>query len=284
LSTASFTRRRPRREPATWPYYVVLSGLAAFALGPLVVLVFNSLKSAAERGRNPLGPPTDPIFNNFPRAWDLANFSTTMKSSMILTVGTVVGVWIISGLASYALARLALPGGASVLVYLLVGSALPVQLFLIPLFFLWVKLGLIDSLVGLIIIYCALFSPFATLLLRSYFVTIPLDFEEAARVDGANELQVLTRIVLPLAWPGFLTVGLVTGLATWNEFFFAVTFIQREELMPVTTSFLAFQQGFTRDWGLTSAAGLIMIVPVLALFLALQRRFIAGLTTAGLKG
>jgi raffinose/stachyose/melibiose transport system permease protein len=276
--------RRASREPSKVSYYVVLFALAVFALAPLVTLGFNALKTSAELGRNPLGPPLSPVFSNFPKAWELGNFTVTMRNSSIITVGTVIGVCIIAGMAAYALSRLHLPGSDGVLFYLFVGSAIPVQLFLVPLFFLWSRLQLTNSLIGIIIIYWAIYSPFATLLLRSYLVALPRDFEDAARIDGANELQVLTRVVLPLAWPGFLTIALVSGLAAWNEFFFAVTFIQDDNLKPIATSFLAFQNQFSRDWGLTSAAGLFMILPVIVLFLILQRRFIEGLASGGLKG
>lgn len=144
--------------------------------------------------------------------------------------------------------------------------------------------GLVNRLPSLTFIYAAPYSPFATYLLRSFLVSIPIDFEEAARSDGASDLQVLTRIILPLAWPGFMTVVLVVGLGVWNEFLFAVTFLQRPELKPVSTSLQAFQGRFARDWGLTSAASVIMIVPVLIVFLILQLQFIEGLSRGGLKG
>jgi raffinose/stachyose/melibiose transport system permease protein len=279
-----FSGGRQRREPSKIPYYVILVILALFALGPLVILVFNSLKSKAEIGRNPLGLPLSPVFENFPVAWTQGDFSTTMVNSTILTVGTIVGVCIIAGTSAYAMARLNLPGTDAVLLYLFVVSAVPFQLFLIPLFFLWSTLNLTNTRFGLIVIYWAIFSPLGTLLLRSYLVQLPRDFEDAARIDGANELQVLLRVVLPLSWPGLLTVALVAGLATWNEFFFAITFIQDNNLKPVTTSFLAFQTNFSQDWGLTSAAAIYIILPIVVLFLILQRRFISGLTAGGLKG
>ena len=279
-----FSGGRQRREPSKIPYYVILSLLALFALGPLVIVVFNSLKSSAEIGRNPLGLPLSPVFENFPAAWTQGDFSTTMVNSTILTVGTVVGVCIIAGTSAYAMARLDLPGTDAVLLYLFVASAVPFQLFLVPLFFLWSILHLTNSRFGLIVIYWAIFSPLATLLLRSYLVGLPRDFEDAARIDGANELQVMLRVVLPLSWPGLLTVALVSGLATWNEFFFAITFIQDNNLKPVTTSFLAFQSTYSQDWGLTSAAAIYIMLPIVVLFLILQRRFISGLTAGGLKG
>jgi raffinose/stachyose/melibiose transport system permease protein len=279
-----FSGGRQRREPSKIPYYVILVLLALFALGPLVIVVFNSLKSNAEIGRNPLGLPLSPVFENFPAAWTQGDFSTTMVNSTILTVGTVVGVCIIAGTSAYAMARLDLPGTDAVLLYLFVASAVPFQLFLVPLFFLWSILHLTNSRFGLIVIYWAIFSPLATLLLRSYLVGLPRDFEDAARIDGANELQVMLRVVLPLSWPGLLTVALVTGVFAWNEFFFAITFIQDKNLKPVTTSFLAFQSTYSQNWGLTSAAAIYIILPIVVLFLFLQRRFISGLTAGGLKG
>jgi raffinose/stachyose/melibiose transport system permease protein len=279
-----FSGGRQRREPSKIPYYVILVLLALFALGPLVILTFNSLKSKAEIGRNPLGLPLSPVFENFPAAWTQGDFATTMVNSIILTGGTVVGVCIIAGTSAYAMARLDLPGTDAVLLYLFVASAVPFQLFLVPLFFLWSTLNLTNTRFGLILIYWAIFSPLATLLLRSYLVGLPRDFEDAARIDGANELQVMLRVVLPLSWPGLLTVALISGLAAWNDFFFAITFIQDNNLKPVTTSFLAFQTNFSQDWGLTSAAAIYVILPIVVLFLILQRRFISGLTAGGLKG
>jgi raffinose/stachyose/melibiose transport system permease protein len=279
-----FSGGRQRREPSKIPYYVILVLLALFALGPLVILAFNSLKSNAEIGRNPLGLPLSPVFENFPAAWTQGDFATTMVNSIILTGGTVVGVCIIAGTSAYAMARLNLPGTDAVLLYLFVASAVPFQLFLVPLFFLWSTLNLTNTRFGVILIYWAIFSPLATLLLRSYLVGLPRDFEDAARIDGANELQVMLRVVLPLSWPGLLTVALISGLQAWNDFFFAITFIQDNNLKPVTTSFLAFQTNFSQDWGLTSAAAIYIILPIVVLFLILQRRFISGLTAGGLKG
>jgi raffinose/stachyose/melibiose transport system permease protein len=115
-------------------------------------------------------------------------------------------------------------------------------------------------------------------------ISIPKEFEEAARVDGASELQVLFRIILPNAAPGFLTVALTSGLAAYNEFLFAVTFLPDPGLQPISLTFFNFQQGYTQNYALISAAGLIMIAPMLILFLLLQRRFIEGVASSGLGG
>lgn len=265
-------------------FYVILSVLAFVAIAPLVVLTFNALKDPAEIGRNPLGPPSTLRLSNFADAWIQGDYAITMRNSVIITLGTVIGVCLISGLAAYALSRLDVPGTSGFVVYLFVGTTIPGQLFIIPLFFLWVRLGLVDTLIGVIIVYWALFTPFTTLLLRSYLLALPREVEEAARIDGANDLQILAQVVLPLAWPGMLVVALVAALMSWNEFFFAVTMLQSSEMKPVTTSFMAFQGRFSQNWALTSAAAILVILPMVALFLVLQRRFIAGLTSGALKG
>lgn len=282
--TSAQHRQYRRQGLPILPYYAVLVILAVFAIGPVLVLFMNSLKSRAEITTNPIGLPGHLDLGNYLHAWREGNFAVTMRNSAILTAGTIAGVCIVAGLAAYALGRLHVRFSGGLVLYLFVCSAVPFQLFLVPLFFLWSRLCLNNTLPGLILIYCAIYSPFATLLMRSYFAALPGDFEEAARVDGANEIQILLRVILPLTWPAFLTAALVAGLATWNEFFFAVTFIQSDSLKPVTTSFLAFQDQFGQDGALTSAAGVLVILPVVVLFLLLQRRFVAGLAAGGLKG
>jgi len=279
----------PRRRPGHGKRnrlglsYLALVVLALFALGPLVTLVFNALKSNAQIGSSPLALPTSLDLSSFVEAWQRGNFGTTMRNSLIICAGSVVGSCVVAGLAAYALSQLNVRGSNAVVAYLFLGSALPAQLFLVPLFFLWTELGLTDNLLGLIIIYWATDAPFATLLLRSFLLKIPQDFAEAARLDGASEIQIATRIVLPLAWPGFVTVALIVALWAWNEFFWAITFIHDPNLRPISTSFLAFQDQYSTDWRLTSAAALFMLMPVVILFLALQRRFVAGLTSGGIK-
>ena len=137
---------RRGRAVSLVPNYILLILLVLFALGPLIILGFNSVKDTASIGRNPLGPPTEFVWQNFPRAWDIGNFSTTTRNSVILVVGTVSGVLFLGGMAAYSLARLRLAGGELLMLYLLVGSSLPVQLFLVPLFSLWRQLGLVNTL------------------------------------------------------------------------------------------------------------------------------------------
>ena len=271
------------REPSQAVNHIIVIVMLIFALGPVIILGFNSLKSTAELGLNPLGPPKTLVWENFPTAWVEGNFAITMRNSAFLVTATVISVLSLGGMAAYSLARLKPPGGNAFMVFMLAGTTIPVWLYIVPLFILWRTLGLIDNLFGLILIYTAGSSPFAIFLLRSFMVGIHPDLEDAARVDGANEWQIFTRVVLPLAWPGFLTVGLVVALGTWGEYQLALIFVHKPELFPVTTSYSAFASRFSMDWGLTSAAAIMMVAPVLVIFLALQRQFIEGLTQGGVK-
>jgi raffinose/stachyose/melibiose transport system permease protein len=265
-------------------FYLVLAVLAIYAIAPLAIVVFAALKSEQSLAANPLGLPTHFEWSNFSTAWTQGNIGTGMRNSAIIASGTIIGVCIIAGLAAYAMGRLEMPGTSGMIVYLIGITALPIQLFLVPLFYLWSHIHLYNSLFGVIIIYCAIFSPFATLLLRSFMLSLPREYEEAARLDGANELRVLWRVTLRLVAPGFLTVALIAGLSAWNEFLIGITFLQSPSLQPVSVALYSFQQGFSQNDALISAAGIIMLLPMMALFLVLQRHFIAGIASGGLGG
>ncbi|GAA1894577.1 carbohydrate ABC transporter permease [Asanoa iriomotensis] len=292
MSTLAFrARRRTRTEErppgglGRTPYsYLVLTVLGLFAFLPVLVLIVNAFKTSLEIGTNPLGLPSSLDLSNFAEAWRKGNMARGFANTAVLVLGTIVGTWLFAGTAAYSLARLNLPLKRAIENYLFVIISLPVQMFIVPLFFLWVKLGLINTLVGLVVIYVALNTPFSVLLLRTFLVGIPRELDEAARIDGANEWQVATRVILPLSWPGFATVGLVAGLGAYSELLFAVTFLIDVEKMPVATSFLQFSQGFTQLYNLVNAAGVIIVIPLIVLFLLMQRRFIAGLAASGTKG
>lgn len=290
----STTLVRPRRKTAADPRpggssktpiaYIVLVVFAIMAGFPILVMFFNSLKSSTELSTNPIGPSLDPQWGNFAEAWERGGIGQGLLNTMIIVVCTILGVWICAGLAAYSMARLDLPFKGAFQTYLFVVIALPVQSFIVPLFFLWVKLGLVNTLPGLIIIYIALNTPFAVLLLRTFMLKIPRELDEAARLDGASELQVATRVILPLTWPGLLTVGLVVGLAAYGELQFAVTFILDPTLLPISTTFLNFSQGQVQIFNLINAASVIIVVPLIGLFLLMQRQFVAGLASSGTKG
>ena len=263
--------------------HVMLVILTAIAIVPIMILIMNSFKTQAEIGTNPLGFPSSIGFENYTRAWELGEMGPKALNSAILVAITVSLELTVGGLAAYSLARKNPPGGSFVMVYMLIASTVPVWLYVVPLFFLWRDLGLLNTRIGMALIYTALHAPFSIFLLRSFMLDLSKEFEEAARVDGANEFQIITRIVLPLTWPGFLTVGLVVGLAVWGEFQLALIFLQDPDAAPITISYFRFTQRFGRDWAVTSAGAVMMIAPVLAFFLLMQRRFVEGLTQGGVK-
>lgn len=283
VTQSRFRIGRKKRQSGLTFNYLILGLLLIYALGPLLVLSFNSVKNNTQIGQNPLGPPSSLHFENFPNAWIQGGFSTTTWNSVKLVSGTVFGVLFLGGIAAYSLARLDPPGQNIFMLYILGASTIPGWIGLVPLFFMFRSLGLTNSHLGLILIYTAGNAPLSVFLLRSYMMQIPRDFEDAARVDGANDLQVLQKVILPLSWPGFLTVGLVVALGVWGEFQSALIFLQDPDKYPVAMSYWRFTGRFSRDWALTSAAAMMMIAPVIFFFLALQRRFIEGLTQGGLK-
>jgi len=264
--------------------YLILSGLSLFSLGPLVLMVLNSFRTRIEISMNPLGLPRSLDWTNYVNAWQGGSLGQALLNSALITGTTVVLTALVASMAAYSLARRKVRPWAALSVYLLACTTIPVQLFIIPLFFIFQKLGLVNSRLALAVVYTALHTPFAIFLLRAYFMGVPVEMEEAAQVDGASEWQIFTRVLLPMIRPGLMTVALVVGLWTWNEFLLAVTFLQDEALYTATVRFYGFSGRYVTEWGSMMAAAVILTAPVVAAFVAMQRRFIEGMTAGGVKG
>ena len=266
--------------------HLILMILAMTIILPLLVLLFNSVKPQSEFATNPLGFPNEIRLMNYYDAWVIGGYARIFLNSFILVAGTLIVNLTLSGMAAFSLAVLNPRGKMTIVlgIYLLVGISIPAQMFILPLFILWKNLYLTNTRIGLIIIYSALNAPFAVFLIRSYMIQLPSELFDAAKIDGANALQLFYKIALPLSWPVFLTTGLVVGLAVWNEFLFALTFMQTEAYKPISTILFAFQSRFENDYSLVSAASIMMAAPIAILFMFFQRKFIAGLTGGGLKG
>lgn len=275
-------RIRGTHGPAYFNHFFLFL-MTLFAIVPILILTLNSLKTRQEIGQSPISLPAEIQFENYTNAWEQGGFSTTVANSLIYVGSTVFLVLTFGGFAAYALARLNPPGGNGFMLYMLVASTIPLWLYIIPLFFLWRSIGLLNNRIGLIIIYTAFNAPFAVFLLRSFLLAVPRDLEDAARIDGASELGVFFQVVMPIAWTGFLTVGLVVALGVWGEYQVALIMMHDPNLFPVTTSYGAFTERFGRDWALTSSAAVMMIAPVIFLFLGLQRQFVEGLTQGSVK-
>ena len=266
--------------------HLILMILAMTIILPLLVLLFNSVKPQSEFATNPLGFPNEIRLMNYYDAWVIGGYARIFLNSFILVAGTLIVNLTLSGMAAFSLAVLNPRGKLTIVlgIYLLVGISIPAQMFILPLFILWKNLYLTNTRIGLIIIYSALNAPFAVFLIRSYMIQLPSELFDAAKIDGANTFQLFYKIALPLSWPVFLTTGLVVGLAVWNEFLFALTFMQTEAYKPISTILFAFQSRFENDYSLVSAASIMMAAPIAILFMFFQRKFIAGLTGGGLKG
>jgi raffinose/stachyose/melibiose transport system permease protein len=264
--------------------HVFLILVACFSIGPIILLTLNTLKPSNEFLVSPFGIPTRFTFENIVSSWTEGKYSLAYFNTILVGAATIVVVCIGAGMGAYALAKLKFRGSGLVMLFLFLTLSVPVGLFLVPLFFLWQKFHLMDSLFGLIIIYSATFMPFHVFLLRSFFLGIPIEISESAKIDGCNEIGILWRIILPISRPAFLTVALLVGLSTWNEFFFANAFIQTDDLKTVSTRYLSFVGNFTSDWSKISAAGFISIFPIVVIYLLLQRKFIEGITEGSIKG
>ena len=270
---------------ATQRISYVFLGLAAFvSLFPIALMLLNSFKPAVEIIQNPLSWPEIYRWDNFTHAWQDANFSQTFLNSMILTIITIVLVCTTGSMTAYVLARKKVKSWRLIPGYLLATTTAPIQLFMFPLYFTFARLGLINNVFAVAFIYCALFSPFSIMLMRTYFLAVPKELEQAAVVDGATHWQVFFHVMLPIVWPGILTVALIVGLYTWNEFLIATTFMQSKDSMTAVVSFFLMSGQYTTDWGQLMAGATIIVLPVVLLFIFLQRHFIEGMTGGSVKG
>lgn len=276
-------RRRLSSVASAQIKHLVLLFLVAFVMLPIVVLFLNSLRSFQDIMQAPIAWPASFNLENYPGAWRTADFTIAFRNNLVILALTVPVVCAIASFSAYALARLRPPGTDVITTYYLLGFTIPAQLYIVPLFIIWVNLSLTNNLFGVAIVYWAIFQPFSIFLLRAYYLGLPLELEDAARVDGCSEFRVLTAIVLPLSTPIITTLAVIISVWTWNEFLHATMLISKPDLRTVTLSFVAFTAEFETDFAEQSAAGILTAIPVVALFLALQRRFIQGIAHGGLR-
>jgi raffinose/stachyose/melibiose transport system permease protein len=267
-----------------WIVHITLAVLLIITLFPIALMILNSIKPSAEIVQNPLAWPSELRWDNFSRAWSDANFGRTLLNSAVLTAMTILLVCTTGSLTAYVLARRKIKTWKILTFYLLASTTAPIQLFLFPLYFGFARLGLINNPIAVAFIYTAVYSPFAIMLLRTYFLAVPKELEEAALIDGASHWQVFTKVFLPIVSPGILTVALIIGLYSWNEFLIATTFLQGQEQLTAVVSFFLLSGQYSSDWGVIMAAALIIVLPIVILFVLLQRRFIEGMAGGSVKG
>jgi raffinose/stachyose/melibiose transport system permease protein len=271
------------RSPAHVVAYLLL-GVAAFSvLFPLALMLINSIRTNFEILSSPLGWPEEPNFAVYQQVWVESKLGRALLNSCLVAAGTVTIVCLVATPAAWVIARRRVPGWLVISLYFLATTTVPVQMFIFPLYFLFAKLGLINSHFALMFVYAAIYTPFSLFLLRTYIVSIPIELEEAARIDGASALQILMRIIFPLTSPGLLTVALIVSLNTWNEFLISITFLQTDVAATATARFYQLSGRYGSDWPQMMATAALIAAPTIVFFIMLQRRFIDGISSGAVK-
>jgi raffinose/stachyose/melibiose transport system permease protein len=268
-----------RRSRIRWTS-VLLGVLAIVWLYPVAWTLLNGIKRSADVYRAPWDVPLPPAFENIGEAWSRGQLGVALLNSALVTVTTVVVVLLLAVPAAYALTRLRPPARVVLFALILSPLIVPTEVLIVPLFSMYRALGLINSLPALALVNVAANLSFATVILAAYFRTISQDLIDAARVDGAGRVRVLTAIVVPSSLAGILAVGLLVAVLTWNEFAGANVLIQDPDAFTVQLALTRFSTFYATDQGLTFAGMAITILPPLLLFLVLQRTLFRGLGTA----
>jgi raffinose/stachyose/melibiose transport system permease protein len=261
-----------------------LLAVCTLVLAPCAFLVLGSFKTVEEFFANPFGFPNHVAFDNYQRAWSEASVATALRNSAIVTVSSVLLSTAVACLASYAIARLPFAGRTFWRLLFVGGLIVPVQLIMIALFITMRWLGVLDTLTSLVIVYTTFGIPLGVLVLVGFFAALPSELSEAAMIDGAYHLQTFLRIVLPLARSAIFTVMILNGVWIWNDFFIALVLTSNPSIQTLPLAILSFFGVYSSEWGLIFASVVIAALPVVALYLMMTKRFIAGLTAGSVKG
>ena len=264
---------------------VALTLLALVWLIPFVFVVTTAIRGQGELlSSGPFSIPKELRLDNFVKAWDIGNFSTYYRNSLIVTGLKVPLGILVASLAAYPLAKLRFPLRDHVFLFLLLGLAIPIHVTLLPIFTMLRDMGINNTLAALFPPYLAFGLPLHILILRGYFRSIPDDLREAALIDGASEWQIYWRITMPLAVPALATVFIIDALATWNELLIALVLLSSESVRTVPLGLLNFQGQFSSQMTALNAGILIGIAPVLIVYVLFQRYMVSGLTAGAIKG
>lgn len=259
---------RIKRFPGT----AMLFGWSLIVILPLYLLIISCFKSTTEIFSDPLAPPSAWAFTNFTNAWEQARFGQYMINSAAVSVASIVTTVVLCTLAAYPLSRYNVGWGRWILGLFLLGIMLPVRLASSEMFTMLKGLGLLDSRIGLVLVFTAIRIPFAMLILTNFMRAIPRETEEAARVDGASEWRVLFNVILPQLRPAVGVVCVFTGIAVWNDFYFPLIFIfdDTKKTLPVGIAGLVGQ--YNTDWGMLFAGLALSALPLLGLYLIAARQ------------
>ncbi len=265
---------------------LLLAFWAIVVIFPFVWMVITALKTDPEILSSPWTLPASLQWDNFTRAWTQARIGRFFVNTMMVLAGSLTGTLIVSSMAAYVLARFSFPGRQAIYYGFVAGLMFPVFLALVPLYFLVNDLHLLATYQGLSLVYIAYSLPFTIFFLTAFFKTLPAELGEAAILDGASQYQIFFQIMMPLARPGLIAMGIFNFLGQWNQFLLPLVLMPDENkyLLSQGLYFLAVQQGYQNDYGALFAAMVITMIPTLIVYILFQRRLEAGLTAGALKG
>jgi ABC-type glycerol-3-phosphate transport system permease component len=269
----------------------VLLGYAAWVVFPMIWVAYSSLKPDAEIFRHTFALPAgDNLrFDNYARAWREARFGDYFFNSVFVTSVSVTLIVALGAMAAYALARFYHPAARVAFWLFLAGLMIPAQLAMVPLFFELRALALLNSRIGLILVYTANGLPFAIFILAGFFRSLPRALYEAAVIDGCNEFSAFWRVLLPLARPGLVTVAIFQFIGVWKEYFFAFMLVGSDadggaRTLPLGLANLSITSQFRSDYGMLFAGIVLVTLPILLIYLLLQRQIVKGIAAGALKG
>ncbi len=271
--------RRRSRRPSAW--HLVLVPVALVMLAPLVWMLLTSLSTLSESRHFPPHLPSGIHWQNYRDAWSNAPFGSWLLNSAIVSGACVVSNLVFCSLAAYAFARMRFWGSQLAFVLMLATLMVPFQVVMIPTLLVMKHLGMVDSLASLALPNLA--TPFGVFLLRQFFLSMPRDLEEAAKVDGAGRVRTLVQIVLPLMGAPLATLSVLTFLNVWNDFLWPLIAIQTPSHMTLQLGLASFQGSHLTNWPVVMAASLMSQAPVLLAFLMAQRFFVRSIATSGIK-
>lgn len=267
-----------------WWLYLLLSLGLLMMIVPFIWMVLGSIKTQAELTRlPPTWLPEAPTWDNYTRLFNRLDFPRFFTNSAVVATFVTVGNLLFCSMLGYALAKLTFFGRNKLFLLVLATLMVPSSVTLIPLFVLMSKLNLINTYAALILPFLA--GPFGVFLMRQFMLGIPDELLDAARIDGAGEFRIFWQVVLPLTTPALATLGILTFLGSWNNFLWPLVAAQDETLFTLPVALATFAVGqHQADYGLLMAGSVVLILPVLIVFIVLQRYFTAGIATTGLKG
>jgi raffinose/stachyose/melibiose transport system permease protein len=279
MSNQSFAMRITTRIVS----YVIMLVVFFIVAYPLFWMFMTSLKEQWEIFDNPFALPSSLNFSNYVKAWTAGDFNLFFLNSVIITVPSVIAVVFVSALAGYAFARFKFKGSRFLYIFFLVGIMVPPQAVIIPAFIIVSRLGLMNNYLALIFTYLS-WCPIGIFILTTFFRSLPLEIEDAAKVDGASPLDIFWRIAMPLAKPALATVAIFYFVFVWNDFLYPLLYLQKDTMSTIPMGLMLFNGRYRVDWGMQNAALSIAVLVPLIFYMIFQDKFVKGLTAGAVKG